>query len=704
MVYSIGVDIGGTFTDAVALSDSGMVFVGKADTTPKKLTEGVVNALTEAAGQIGISLEQLLQQTVFFSHGTTVGTNALITRKGANVGLIVTKGFEDTPYIQRAVGRLAGLSEAEIKNQVVLRQPTFLIPKRLVKGVTERIDCFGQVAVPLDEQEAEAAVKTLIAAGVESIAICLLWSFANNSHEQSIKRLIEKMYPETMVTASSDLIPKIRENARLNSTVINCYVGGSVNRYLIELKQRLESLGLSARMNVMQVFGGLADIDRVHPIFTIDSGPVGGVIGAKYMAKSMNLQNLVTTDVGGTSFDVSVIYDGELQMASEYFGATGVLDRYEVLIPRVDIKCIGAGGGSIARFDPVSRTIKLGPDSAGADPGPIFYDSGGIEPTLADAWLTLGLLNPDNFLGGRRKVNKEKAASAIESKLARPLGMSVYEAADAVVELANNSMADIIRERLAEKGYGVEDFSILAFGGAGWLHATSYGRLLGVNRIIFVRNASVFSALGIALSDIVYTYSRSVMMVEPFEKDALLEVVQDIRGKLKEELGSYGDFVSNVAYSYNLDMKYRGQIHELGISIGDQDLAGDDVNQMLRDRFSQRYEDVYGKGSGYKKGGIEIVAINGTAVGEVIRPSFLAGDTSFESYALTTKTYRSVYLDNHLQELPIFDSKMLKPGARITGPAIIEYPITTGLILQGQTAEVDRLLNIHVFEEGRTNA
>ena len=699
MVYSVGVDIGGTFTDAVAISESGAVFVGKADTTPRDLPEGVVKALTEVAKQIGLSLGELLKQTVFFGHGTTVGTNALLTRRGAKVGLIITKGFEDTPFIQRAVGRLAGLSEIQIKNQVQLRQPEFLIPKKLVRGVTERIDCFGQVVVALDRDEARQVVRELLAEEVEAIAICLLWSFANPSHEEAIKALIHEMNPDLMVTASSHLIPKIRENARVNSTVINCYVGGSVFKYLEKLNTRLRSLGLSPRVNVMQGFGGLADVDRVQPIFTINSGPVGGVVGAKYLAKQMKIRNLITTDVGGTSFDVSVISDGQEQMAKEYFGATGVLDRFEVLIPRLDIKSISAGGGSIARYDRVSQTIKLGPDSAGSDPGPVFYDTGGSEPTLADAWLVLGLLNPENFLGGRKKVNKAKATAAVETKLAGPMGMSLYEAAAAVVELANNAMADTMRECVVEKGYDPKDFSILAFGGAGWLHAASYGRLLGARRIILAQNGSVFSALGTALSDVVHTYGRSVLMSEPFKNHLLLKEVEEVKQKLGNDLTSYGTLIKSADYRLSVDMKYGVQIHELSIPIGEEEIPKDDINQILKTRFSRRYEEVYGKGSGYEKGGVEIVAVHGTAVGQVAKPSFLASHGAVDAFPLSSKTYREVFLEGEVQRLPIIDGGLLRPGARMDGPAIIEYPNTTGLVLKGQTAKVDELLNIHVLEE-----
>ncbi|MAF50322.1 MAG: hypothetical protein CMM10_18865 [Rhodospirillaceae bacterium] len=705
MVFALGVDIGGTFTDAVAISGEGAVFTGKSDTTPDDPSDGVIDALGNLAGHVDMSLPDLLGQTIFFGHGTTVGTNSLINKRGAKVGLVVTKGFEDTPFIQRSVGRIAGLSEIQIKNQVVLRQPEFLLPKSAVRGVAERIDCFGQVVVPLDRDEARRAAESLIGAGAEAIAVCFLWSFANDQHEHEVKEIISAIDPGVMVSISSELIPKMRENARLNSTVINCFVGKRVVHYLARLEQRLADLGLATPVNVMQVFGGLTDMNNSQPICTIDSGPVGGVIAAKFLAEEMNLPNLVTTDVGGTSFDVSVIHGGQEQMAKEYFGATGVMDRYEVSIPRVDIKCIGAGGGTIARYNPISRTIKLGPDSAGADPGPVFYDAGGTEPTLADAWVTLGLINPDNFLGGRRQVYSAKSVAAIETKLARPAEMSTQEAASAVVELANNTMADAIREQLAERGYDPLDFSILAFGGAGWLHATSYGRIMGIERIILARNASVFSALGIALADIVHKHAQSAVIIEPIGRDALMEPIDTIRRKLEGEMHSYGDFIGDVSFSFGVDMRYRGQIHELTIALSDDDFDSPDINETLKHRFSKRYEEVYGKGSAYERGGVEIIAVIGQSLGQTVKPSMRS---SFEpapesGREMSPTAYREVFLDHEFHQVGIIESSLTSPGARIIGPAIIEDPVTTGLVLPGQTAVVDNLLNIHVFEGGRTD-
>jgi N-methylhydantoinase A len=262
MTFALGVDIGGTFTDAVAIRDTGEIFIGKSDTTSHDFSNGVLDALSDLVSNARVSLPDLLRQTMFFGHGTTVGTNALITKRGAKVGVIVTKGFEDTPFIQRAVGRLAGLSETQIKNQVALRQPRFLVPRKLVMGVTERIDCFGEIVVPLDKNEAARIVEELVAARVEAIAICLLGSFANPLHEQEVKQIVCAAAPGLMVTTSSELIPKIRENARLNSTVIDCYVGKRVEHYLQRLAERLTGFGVSTRVNVMQMFGGLTDIDN----------------------------------------------------------------------------------------------------------------------------------------------------------------------------------------------------------------------------------------------------------------------------------------------------------------------------------------------------------------------------------------------------------------------------------------------------------
>jgi len=367
-VYHLGVDVGGTFTDTVAIDDSGNLFVGKAPTTPDAIVEGVMASLEDLARNAGQDVPGLLGKTRYFGHGTTVGTNALVMRRGARVGLLITAGFEDTPFIQRAVGRLAGLSDEEMRRQVGLRQPVPLVERQCIAGVIERVDMNGKVLIALLPEEAERAVRALLAQKVDAIAVCLLWSFLNPAHELLLAETVRSLAPDVPVSLSTHLAPKMRENARCNTVVIDAFVGGVVKGYLGELQKRLAEQGLRQSVASMQCFGGVTEAQYASPVNTIGSGPVGGVMGSKYLAQLLGESNVITTDVGGTTFDVSVIWRGEEIIAREFFGAAGVMSRFEVLTPRVDIQSIGAGGGTIAWFDSASRASNSVPRAQGPSP------------------------------------------------------------------------------------------------------------------------------------------------------------------------------------------------------------------------------------------------------------------------------------------------------------------------------------------------
>ena len=398
-----------------------------------------------------------------------------------------------------------------------LRQPVPLVERQCIAGVIERVDMNGKVLIALLPEEAERAVRALLSQKVDAIAVCLLWSFLNPAHELLLAETVRSLAPDVPVSLSTHLAPKMRENARCNTVVIDAFVGGVVKGYLGELQKRLAEQGLRQSVASMQCFGGVTEAQYASPVNTIGSGPVGGVMGSKYLAQLLGESNVITTDVGGTTFDVSVIWRGEEIIAREFFGAAGVMSRFEVLTPRVDIQSIGAGGGTIAWFDSASRSIKFGPESAGSKPGPVFYGSGGARVTMADAWLTLGYLDPDCFLGGRLKVHVDAAKAAIEVQLGRPLGMSVTEAALAVVELANHHMSDAIKVYLGARGFDVSDFVLFAFGGGGPMHAAAYGEISGVKRTVLVANAEVFSALGVALADTKHKQQVTLLAREPFE-------------------------------------------------------------------------------------------------------------------------------------------------------------------------------------------
>jgi N-methylhydantoinase A len=694
-MFHIGVDVGGTFTDTVAIDESGRLHVGKAPTTPEQLVSGVMASLEDLARNAGLDVRALLGRTRFFGHGTTVGTNALVTRRGARTGLLITAGFEDTPFIQRAVGRLAGLSDEEMRRQVSLRQPVPLVERRRIAGVIERIDMNGRVLVPLLPGEAERAVRSLLEQEVEAMAVCLLWSFLNPAHEQMLAETVRRLAPRMPVSLSVELAPKIRENARCNTVVIDAYVGGIVKGYLEHLQQRLAENGLPRAVASMQCFGGVTEARYARPVHTIGSGPVGGVMASKYLAQLIGETNVITTDVGGTTFDVSVLRQGEELMAREFFGAAGVMSRFEVLTPRVDIQSIGAGGGTIAWYDAASHSIKFGPDSAGSRPGPVFYGLGGKRVTLADAWLTLGYLDPGRFLGGRLKVDASAARSAIEAQLARPLGMSLTEAALAVVELANHHMSDAIKVYLGARGLDAADFVMLAFGGGGPMHAAAYGRLSGVRRTYLVGSAAVFSAVGVALADTKHKQQATLLAREPFDLVRLARSFAGLEQRLLEQFERDGLSPEVVRRRYFLELRYRGQVHELTVEIPSPEWIAANGMPAIRAAFERHYRAVYGGASvSATVASIELVGlvVDGSAAHP--KPSLRRAESP--GTLDLPKSHRQACFDARagFQKVPVYEHRELVPRQELTGPAFVQNDYLTMILLPGQSAELDELGNL----------
>jgi len=693
-MFNVGVDVGGTFTDSVAIDESGNLLVGKAPTTTDHIVEGVISSLEDLAHNAKLDLPSLLGKTRFLGHGTTVGTNALVTRRGARIGLLITAGFEDTPFIQRAVGRLAGLSEEEMRQQVTLRQPVPLVERECIAGIVERVDMNGRVLIPLFPEEAERAVRALLAENVEAIAVCLLWSFVNPAHELMLAETVRRLAPDLPISLSSYLAPKIRENARCNTVCIDAFVGGVVKDYLSDLQKRLAAEGLRQSVAAMQCFGGVTEAQDASPVSTIGSGPVGGVMGSKYLAQLLGEKNVITTDVGGTTFDVSGIWQGEEIIAREFFGAAGVMSRFEVLTPRVDIQSIGAGGGTIAWFDSASKSIKFGPESAGSKPGPVFYGLGGTRVTLADAWLTLGYLDPDQFLGGRLKVDANAAKSAIETQLARPLGVSITEAALAVVELANHHMSDAIKVYLAARGLDISDFVMFAFGGGGPMHAAAYGELSSVKRTYLVANAAVFSALGIALADTKHKQQVTLLAREPFDLEHLVAAFAELEQRLVHQFEREGESSTSIKMRYFLDLRYRGQVHDLTVEIpGPKWIAAHGMS-AIRASFERRYRAVYGGASvSAAYASIELVGLGVDGIAEHPKPSLRSGEPMGK---IAPRGYRNACfrMTQGFQRVPVYADRDLRPHHELRGPAFVQNDYLTMILLPGQIGQIDDFGNL----------
>ena len=501
--YIIGIDTGGTFTDVVVMSPSGEVWTAKASTTPDDFSRGVMDALTEAALAVDVDRADLLKQAVLFKHGSTVATNALITRTGVKVGFITTRGFEDTTEIMRAIGRVDGLSEEEIRHATWVTKPEPLVPRERVVGVRERIDYRGEVVVPLSREDVMEAIRKLVdEEGCEAIAVSFLHAWANAKHEDDVRALVQEADPSRKVFWSfgSELAQVAGEYARANTAIINSFLGPTVDSYLGGLQTKLEDGGLEGPFLIMQGNGGVAHRAHATPVSNLQSGPAGGAIASAYVAGLLGHPNVITADMGGTSFDVGLITEGYWRYAAE-----PIVERFRMLQPIIDIQSIGAGGGTIARVDEETGRLLVGPQSAGASPGPVCYDAGGEEVTVTDCDLVLGIVDPDYFLGGRKSLNKEKAEKAVEEKIAKPLGLSTVEAAAGVYDIVNSKMSDLIRQQVVRTGHLPEEFIIYAFGGAGPVHAGGFSAELGINRIYIFPTSPVFSAFGVASADVIHT-------------------------------------------------------------------------------------------------------------------------------------------------------------------------------------------------------
>ncbi|HLY67667.1 MAG TPA: hydantoinase/oxoprolinase family protein, partial [Chloroflexota bacterium] len=511
-MYVIGTDIGGTFTDCAIVDEKGAIATfSKSPSTPDDPARGVMNVLEVTARDLGLSRRQLLEQTELFIHGTTIATNAMIERKGVLTGLIITKGHEDTIEIGRVAHKVAGLSETEIIHESKLHKPDPpVIARRNVMGVAERLDPQGQIVVPLNEQQVISAAEELVQHGIQAIAVCLLYSYLDSTHEKRVADLIHERFPDIFLATSHEIAPVLGEYERAVTTVLTCYLGPKVAAYVERLEEALKAEGFGRQLLMMHAGGGVTTPveTKKKPLLLMDSGPVGGSLGSRFFGGVYGEPNVICTDMGGTSFDVSIIIDGHFHKADE-----AIIDQYRVLQPKVEITTIGSGGGSIVWLDQ-DGVLHVGPESAGAVPGPACYDTGGTRPTVTDADLVLGYLNPDYFLGGRVKLNAAKAREAFQP-IAQAMNVSVEEVALGAARVVNAQMADAIRRDTIEKGLDPRQFAVFSYGGAGPVHAAFFGRDLHVKSVYIPQQATVFSALGMVTADVVNAAERSASVWLP---------------------------------------------------------------------------------------------------------------------------------------------------------------------------------------------
>lgn len=701
--YQVGVDIGGTFTDCVVLSSSGELLAAKSPSTPPHFSNGMLNAMRLVAERLGLTFETFCSRIRMLTHGTTVGTNTLIQRRGAKVGLITTKGHEDIIHIMRGSRGIDSRNLNPLVHFPESQKPVPIVPKRYIRGVSERIDCNGAVVVTLNEDEVIRAVDELVSLGVEAIAVGLLWSFKYPAHEQRIAEIIRSRAPGVFVSCSVDLAPKWGEYERITATALNAYIGPVTSNYLRQLDSQLRAAGYQKPLQITSCGGGSISVERAiqAPLLTLDSGPVSGVTASLFMGKLIKCDNIITTDMGGTSFDVGIIHKGK-----PAYSSIANVAQYEYFIPKVDIQAIGSGGGSLARVDPLTQTLRVGPESAGADPGPACYGKGNLTPTVTDADVVLGYIDPDNFLGGRIKLDRQKSVEAV-ARVAEQVGLSLHEAAAGIAKIAEFKMADIIRKTTVEKGFDPRDFTVFAFGGAGPVHAGVFSRELGVARVLIPLNriASTWCAFGAATADLLHVHEKVDIQSSPFNLERVNKVLGELAQAAKAQMKKDGVPASKLNLSFSIDMRHRGQINEVEVELAEMGggsnakLSAAALN-ALHQAFYERYEAIYGKGSSYADARLEMVTFRVRARSSTQTLSLKKQSKSRGATLDSARTgYRKVYWSDLGAEkrTPIYDGARLRHGMELKGPAVIETTDTNIVLQPRQRMRVDTLGNFEIL-------
>lgn len=677
-MFKIGIDVGGTFTDFVVAGDEGQPRFFKAQSTPDDPSAGVMAGLEEAAGAYGLSLERLLGDTDLVIHGSTVATNTLVERKGARVGLVTTDGFRDLLEMRE------GLKEDRYNLRMTPVDP--LAARYLRVGVPERVRASGQVEIPLDEAALVECLDHLAREGAEALAVCFLFAYLNPAHEQRAWEIIRERFPETYTSLSHQVIPQIKEFDRLSTTVINSYVGPVFSRYLSHLADRFAAYPQLRDVLIMQSNGGVAPIEDSGrmAVRAILSGPAGGVSAAAWLGQLLDEPRIIAFDMGGTSTDISLVENGVPHITSEKFEA-----GWKIAVPMIDIHTLGAGGGSIARVDG-GGILHVGPDSAGAQPGPACYGRGGTSPTVTDASLALGYLDPANFLGGRASLDSSAAQQALAEGVGTPLDLSTEEAAYGVYQLVCTTIAEGIRLMSVQRGVDPRDFTLMGFGGASGLHASEVARQLQVDRVYIPASAPVLSAYGMLNTDIKYDFSRSwPVSLDRLDLGELRSLLDELATQGREKLLVQGLPEAAVELQYSADMRYLDQVYEVNVPLPDPSLPASDFLAGLTANFHRRYQELYSYSQQDQE--VRLVTLRLTALGRLPRIAQPDRPDQTDAGAAAAPTgARRVYLGGW-REAPTYAADSLPAGTEIAGPAILESDFTTILVRPGDTAAVDTM-------------
>ncbi len=708
---TINVDIGGTFTDCLIIYGDKMVF-GKAPTTTYDLSKGFMQALRETVVSLDISLEDLLESTDMVRYSTTLAVNRLIERKGPRLGLLTTEGFEDTLPAGRGGAWGDGIPITHMRNLPKMNKPEPIIPRYMIVGVKERIAYDGKIVRPLNEEDTLEKLRYLVNQGAQGFVVCLFNSYANPIHEQKIRELIQRQYPEAylgsvIVVISSDVSPRWREYPRMVATMLCAYLHRVMADELKGMSDELRALGYKRALMMVHNSGGMAEVFRTTALNTFNGGPTAGIIGAAYVGKEQRFKDIIFTDMGGTSFDVGLIVDGN----PSFYQYHPVIDRWAVELTMLESKSIGAGGGSIAKVDTLmGNRLLVGPQSAGSMPGPACYDLGGTEPTVTDADVILGYVNPDYFHGGKLKLNRQKALNAIRSRIARPLQIEIEEAAWLIKKVVDGTMAGEIFKETILKGHDPKEFVVFSCGGAGPTHCCGYTFEAGVPKIVTFPTSPIFCALGSGVMDVIQYYEATnyILFKQPAglggkgtgeffsDYDKFNGMVEELQKLAIRDLKGQGISPESAVFSLELEMRYGGQLNMTRVHSPRLFIRNETDVLAIYENFEREFIKAYSPLSVFPEGGVDISSF-------ILRSLFVTPTFRISSYALKEtkapalayKGKREVFWQelNSFKPTNTFDLSLLEPGNKLEGPAVIEAADTSIVVPPGRTYTVNEFMS-----------
>jgi len=675
------IDVGGTFTDCLVLEESGLLQRFKASTTPIDPTEGFFAAVGKAAAHYGQPLAKFLGEVEQIVHGTTLGTNILITERGAKVGMLTTTGFRDSIEMRRGIKNLHGSMF-----DVFIAPYKPLVPRYLRLGVEERTLYDGKVLTPLDEEALREAARKLLDDDCTAIAICFLHSYANGENELRAKRIVQAMAPEVYVTTSHETMPVWREFERFSTAVVSAYIGPALTRYARKLQSGLQDTGFNGRLLMMLANGLVQVVDECvdRAVYLLNSGPAAAPSAALYLGGLHNKADLLSMDMGGTSFDVCVIKNGEIPTTTESW-----VGEHRVAIKMVDVPTVGAGGGSLAHIDSLGL-LRVGPQSAGADPGPAAYGKGEVA-SVTDADLVLGYIPADYFLGGDIKLDVERAHQAV-ARAGSTLNMNADQAAQAIFTTINTVMSNLITEVCTKQGRDVRDFTLVAGGGAGGIHAAAIARQLSIPMVIVPRVAALMSAFGMFAKDLGLEYARSCLrgqkQLDFAEIDALYA---DMHRIARADFERIGIPESQLSYQPTVEMRYAGQFHEVEMDLPSETLGAESLQALLQN-FHAKYEAMYTYSMAWREAEFLTFRLKVTAPRRAV--NLAANAQASGNIETARRGSRRCLFDGKVADTPAYDWDRMEPGHKVDGPALVDDKTTTVLVVPGFTCEVDAYCNL----------